>query len=105
MSAHNVYIPDSGDPNPNPLDCQHCDTVTWTNNASTAVDSFHLPSCVTPQDSLAPIAAGATTRVYTVRHDAEKKRYSYTYGFDGEPDEVDEDEVDVDTQNGTIDVS
>jgi hypothetical protein len=102
VSSYNISIPEIGDPDP--LTCQRRDTITWTNDSAETVISFDLPACVTPQNSPAPIEPGETTQEYTVRHDAAKKSYSYSYEFDDE-DLEDADDVVPDTQNGTIDVS
>ena len=94
MAEYNISIDSSGDPSPSDLDCTPGDKITWTNNYSEAVESFTLPSCVSPQTDPAPIAVGVTTRKYEV-NSGTKGAYDYGYVL---PD------ADGDPRSGTIDV-
>lgn len=89
-----ISITASGDPSPNPLNCQPGDQISWTNNYSKAITGFSLPTVVSPPTSPAPIAVGATTRSYTVNSGANGS-FSYEYSW---PD------VKKGTRGGTIDV-
>ena len=89
--VENISLPQSGDPAD--FDCTPGTQFTWTNNTGAEIISFRLPSCVKPPDDPAPIAAGATTRTYTVNGDA-KGTYDYDYMVGDE----------VDPRDGVIDV-
>lgn len=93
MADFNIVIGANGDPSPTNLDCKAGDKITWTNNNSQSINSFTLPSCVSPTTSPAPIASGATTRQYTVN--AAPGDYAYSYVLPS---------IESDTRGGTIDV-
>lgn len=95
MADHNISIDSSGNPQPETLNCKAGDKITWTNNYAQALDSFTLPTCVAPPQSPAPVAAGATTRTFTVNQGA-KGRFGYSFGWSV---------ITLDTRSGTIDVS
>ncbi|GIU77142.1 MAG: hypothetical protein KatS3mg005_0380 [Bryobacteraceae bacterium] len=95
MAAYNIRIDSAGSPDPAALDCKPGDQITWTNNSSEELTAFNLPSCIAPQTSPAPVAAGSTTRSYTVNSGA-KGTFDYTYGWPTPK---------RDTRGGTIDVS
>jgi hypothetical protein len=80
MANYNIDIKSSGDPDPNPQDCNAGDTITWTNNYRIEIRSFTLPASVSPQTSPAPIAAGATTAQYTI-NSGSNGSYDYEYRF------------------------
>ncbi len=90
----NISLTSSG-PSPSLQDCNPGDKITWTNNTGVSVDAFTLPTCVSPQTDPAPIAAGDTTRKYTVNHGTNGK-YTYSYHI---PSRM------AGTLSGTIDVS
>ncbi len=93
--ATDISITSTGDPNPSTLDTTPGTKIKWTNNASSIISTFTLPTCVSPQTSPAPINPGAETRHYTV-NDGTNGDYSYSYVVDDETDGVPKD--------GTIDV-
>lgn len=95
MADHNISIDSTGNPQPETLRCKAGDKITWTSNLSVALDGFSLPSCVSPQRSPAPVAAGATTGAYTVNRGS-KGNYQYSYRWP---------KLTQDTRSGTIDVS
>jgi hypothetical protein len=94
-STYSISITTGGDPDPDPLECAPGDKISWTNNNAEAVDSFTLPSAVSPQTDPAPIASGATTREYTV-NSGTNGTYDYGYSLENPGG---------DTRGGTIDVS
>lgn len=95
MASHNIRIDSSGNPDPATLDCNPGDKITWTNDYSAELTVFTLPTCVSPQNSPAPLAAGATTQQYTVNSGA-KGNFNYSYSWPTPK---------RDTRGGTIDVS
>ncbi|MCX7604800.1 MAG: hypothetical protein N2036_12055 [Bryobacteraceae bacterium] len=95
MADHRISIDSSGNPQPATLNCKAGDRITWTNNLSVALNGFTLPSCVSPQQSPAPLAAGATTRAFTVNQGA-KGKFQYSYAWP---------RLAQDARGGTIDVS
>ncbi len=95
MASYNIRIDSSGSPNPATLDCNPGDKITWTNDYSAALTEFNLPTCVSPQNSPAPLANGATTQQFTVNSGV-KGKFDYTYGWPSPK---------RDTRGGTIDVS
>ncbi len=71
------------------------DKIRWDNNTGHNISSFTLPSCVSPQQTPAPIAVDAQTRVYTI-NSGSKGSYEYEWFEDGEK---------RGNRNGTIDVN
>jgi plastocyanin len=90
-----IRIDSAGKPDPAALGCKAGDQITWTNGYSASLTTFHLPSCVSPQTSPAPVAAGASTRSYTVNSGV-KGSFDYSYGWPTPK---------RDTRGGTIDIS
>ncbi len=90
----NISLTSSG-PSPSIQDCDPGDKITWTNNTGVSVDAFTLPTCVSPQTDPAPIAAGDTTRKYTVNNGTNGE-YGYSYDIPSPKEGA---------LNGTIDVS
>jgi len=91
-NTYNISITSTG-PSPNPLDCKAGDKLTWTNNLTSSITAFSLPSCVSPQTDPAPIAANGVTQQYTVNSGNGTFDYGYTSaGITGG------------TRSGTIDV-
>ena len=80
MRMGNISITSTGGPDPETLDTTPGSSIHWTNNNSATVNSFTLPTCVSPQTSPAPIAPGATTRDYTVNTNGD---FGYSYEIDG----------------------
>ena len=83
-STYTIIITASGDPVPDPfpsppLKLHPGDKIQWVNYLAVPIDSFTLPSCVSPKTSPAPISPGATTRLYTVNHGSGSHLYSYSY--------------------------
>jgi len=95
MASYNVKIDSNGNADPATLACKPGDQITFTNNYTAALTTFALPTCVSPQNSPAPVAAGATTRSFTVNNGV-KGSFSYSYGWPTPK---------RDTRGGTIDVS
>jgi len=95
MARHKIVIDSSGNAQPSTLGCHAGDQITWENNYTVALNAFSLPSCVAPQTTPAPLAAGASTRSFTVNRGA-KGSYSYSFGWPS---------LTSDTRGGTIDVS
>jgi plastocyanin len=95
LATYNIRIDSAGNPDPATLDCNPGDRITWTNNYTAELTAFTLPTCVAPQTSPAPIAAGATTRSFTVNNGA-KGNFAYSYNWPTPK---------RDTRGGTIDVS
>ena len=71
------------------------DKVTWTNSSGFNISSFVLPTCVSPNQSPAPIANGATTRQITI-NSGSSGNYAYEWI---------EDDSKRGTRSGTIDVN
>jgi hypothetical protein len=90
----NISITATGGPSPDSLDTTPGSKINWTNNNSSTVNSFTLPTCVSPQTSPAPIAPGTTTRDYTVNNGTHGD-YDYSYTVD---------DIDGTPQDGIIDV-
>jgi plastocyanin len=80
MADYSISITSTGGVSPATLSCRSGDKITWTNNYSEAITEFTLPSCVSPNQSPAPIAVGATTRDFTV-NSGSQGNYEYTYGW------------------------
>jgi hypothetical protein len=71
------------------------DKIRWDNATGVNISSFTLPTCVSPQQSPAPLANGAQTRVYTV-NSGTNGSYGYEWIEDG---------TKRGNRNGTIDVN
>jgi len=95
MAAYNIRIGSDGNADPATLNCKPGDQITWTNSYPAELNLFTLPSCVSPQNSPAPVASGATTRSFTVNRGV-KGNFDYSYGWPTPK---------RDTRGGTIDVS
>jgi plastocyanin len=95
MADWDISIDNAGNPDPENQGCSPGDQIKWTNDSNREITTFNLPSCVSPQQSPAPIAAGGSTRWFTVQQGA-NGTYDYSYGWVG-PEEG--------TRSGTIDVS
>ncbi len=95
MASYDIKIDSAGNPDPATLACKPGDQITFTNNYSAELTTFAVPTCVSPQASPAPVAAGATTRSYTVNSGV-KGSFGYSYAWPTPK---------RDTRGGTIDVS
>jgi hypothetical protein len=94
----------TGAPDPSHLSCSDGDKIRWQNNFPVTVDSFDLPSCVSPGHSPAPIDPGDTTRYFTVNN-GKHGSFDYEYEFDDEAVERDDELIEFVSvpQSGTID--
>jgi hypothetical protein len=80
------------DPFPKRLPTQAGDKVIWQNDTNSTIDTFDLPTCVSPKKNPAPILPHWPTDPYTINKGSKGSYpYSYTDKFE-------------DTRNGTIDV-
>ena len=93
MASYTISLTASG-PSPNGQTYNPGDKITWTNNASTPVIAFNLPTCVAGPPLTLPLIAGASTSAYNVNKSPKGSYgYNYTLGPTGDP------------ISGTIDVS
>jgi len=89
----NIILPESA--GPGTQSCSRKAKITWTNQTGKTIDVFTLPTCVSPQQTPAPIANNTETRSFTVNQDAKNGSYEYSYHPEG-PDHQ--------TRSGTIDI-
>jgi hypothetical protein len=83
------------DPFPKRLPTQAGDKVIWQNDTNSTIDTFDLPTCVSPKKNPAPILPHMPTIPYTINKGS-KGSYEYSY--------TDKRLKMEDTRNGTIDV-
>ena len=89
--ADNIEMTANG-PDPQTLDVSAGTKITWENDLSVSV-RLTLPTCVSPPDGTIAVAAGATTREFTVNNGSNGS-YGYSYS-----------DTATTQQDGTIDVS
>jgi hypothetical protein len=98
MSTHTITIhKTTGAPTPQHQPCHKDHIIIWHNDSSRIVDSFQLPSCVTPQTDPSPIQPGACTLEYKVKGGITGS-FPYRYVFESRA------KVPI-PQSGTIDPS